>query len=93
MSVWIPVIVAVITLIGTIWTVSSGNKKTLAALDKQSSETDLKLEAKLNEFKAVTETKIDTLTKKVDAHNSLIDRMYKAESDIKLLKQEVEVKK
>lgn len=93
MSVWIPVIVAVITLIGTIWTVSEGNKKTLAALDKQSSETDLKLEAKLNEFKAVTETKIDTLTKKVDAHNSLIDRMYKAESDIKLLKQEVEEKK
>lgn len=88
MSVWIPVIVAVITLIGTIWTVSSGNKKTLAALDKQSSETDLKLEAKLNEFKAVTETKMDALTKKVEVHNSLIDRMYKAESDIKLLQQE-----
>lgn len=90
MSIWIPVIVAIITLIGTIWTVSSGNKKTLAALDKQSSETDLKLEAKLNEFKAVTETKIDALTRKVDEHNKLIDRMYKVEADVQELKHNAE---
>lgn len=76
------IIVAVITLIGTIWTVHNGNKKTLAALDKQSSESDLKLEAKLSEFKAVTETKIDELTRKVEKHNNLIERTYKLEGQV-----------
>ena len=34
--------------------------------------------------------RVDQLEKKVDKHNNLIDRMYKAESNIKLIQEEVE---
>ena len=34
--------------------------------------------------------RIEQLEKKVDKHNNLIDRMYNAESNIKLIQEEVE---
>lgn len=34
--------------------------------------------------------RVEQLEKKVDKHNNLIDRMYKAESNIKLIQEEVE---
>lgn len=34
--------------------------------------------------------RVDQLEEKVNKHNSLIDRMYKVESDIKLIQEEVE---
>lgn len=37
----------------------------------------------------VIKVRIDALEKKVDQHNQLIDRMYKAEADIKLLQDEI----
>ena len=33
---------------------------------------------------------VEQLDKQVDKHNNLIDRMYKAESNIKLIQEEVE---
>ena len=80
------VICSVITLFGTIFTVSSGNKKameqTMSALARQSSRNDSKLEAKLNEFKAVTDTRVGELTRKVEKHNHLIERMYRIEGAV-----------
>lgn len=34
--------------------------------------------------------RIDQLEQKVNKHNNLIDRMYKAESDIKVIEEEIE---
>lgn len=34
--------------------------------------------------------RVEQLEKKVDKHNNLIDRMYKAESSIKLIQEEVD---
>lgn len=34
--------------------------------------------------------RVDQLEEKVNKHNNLIDRMYKVESDIKLIQEEVE---
>lgn len=34
--------------------------------------------------------RVDQLEQKVNKHNNLIDRMYKAESEIELIQQEVE---
>lgn len=79
------IIVSIVTLIGTIITVASGNKRTLQALQKQSEIDDIKLEAKLKEFKVVTETKMDELTRKVEKHNNLIERMYQVEGAVKEL--------
>ena len=37
----------------------------------------------------VIKVRIDELEKKVEKHNQLIDRMYKAEADIKLIQDEI----
>ena len=34
--------------------------------------------------------RVEQLEKKVDKHNNLIDRMYKAETNIKIIKEEIE---
>lgn len=62
------IIVAIITLIGTI---GSG---ILSAV----------ISNNLIKFR------VEQLEKKVDKHNNLIDRMYKAETNIKLIQEEVE---
>lgn len=37
----------------------------------------------------VIKVRIDELEKKVEKHNQIVERMYKAESDIKVLQEEV----
>ena len=70
------IVVAVISLIGTVITVLAANRHTLAELDKKSELSDAKLDAKLERHQAVTDTKIDELTKKVEKHNQMIERTY-----------------
>lgn len=76
------VVTAVFSLIGTVITVLAANKHTLAALDKKSELSDAKLEAELKKHQAVTDTKIEELTRKVEKHNNLIERMYKVEGQM-----------
>ena len=42
---------------------------------------------------AITDFKIEELTKKVNQHNNLIDRMYKAESRITVIEDELKDRK
>ena len=42
---------------------------------------------------AITDFKIEELTKKVNLHNNLIDRMYKAESRITVIEDELRDRK
>lgn len=74
------VIVAIITaglsLVGVIITVVYGNKKTQQTIQAQ---TDLTL------------YRLDKLEEKQDKHNNVIERMYKVEEDISLLKEKVKV--
>lgn len=68
------ILVALITgafaLIGTWITVWSGNKKIMAELEKQ---------------EALQDERIATLTKKVEKHNNVVERLYIAEGKIDLL--------
>ena len=73
------IIVAAVSLLGTIITVWAANKHTLAELDKKSELSDAKLDAKLEKHQAVTDTKIDELTRKVEKHNNMIERTYQLE--------------
>jgi len=68
--------VALITLAGVILTVLYGNKKTANTVKAQ---TDL------------TIYRIEQLEKKQDIHNGLIERMFKAEEDVAILKEKVKV--
>lgn len=81
-----PVIVALIaggvSLVGTIITVLVANKQTIDAMDKKSELSDAKLDAKLEKHQAVTDTKIEELTRKVEKHNNMIERTYKLEGEM-----------
>ena len=90
------IVVAVISLIGTVVTVLAANRHTLAELDKKSELSDARLDAKLERHQAVTDTKIEILTHKVERHNNMIERTYQlegrmneAEHDIRDLKGRV----
>lgn len=73
------IIVAVVSLIGTVVTVWAANRHTLAELDKKSELSDARIDAKLEKHQAVTDTKIDELTRKVEKHNNMIERTYQLE--------------
>lgn len=73
------IIVALVSLVGTIITVWAANRHTLAELDKKSELSDAKIDAKLDRHQAVTDTKIDELTRKVEKHNNMIERTYQLE--------------
>ena len=90
------IIVALISLLGTVVTVWVAHRHTLAELDKKSELSDAKLDAKLEKHQAVTDTKIDELVKKVEKHNKMIERTFRlegrmdeAEHDIRDLKGRV----
>lgn len=88
-----PIIVALIaggvSMFGTIVTVLVTNHKTIAAMDKKSELSDEKLDAKLEKHQAVTDTKIDELTRKVEKHNNLIERTYKLEGEMAEVQHEI----
>ena len=73
------IIVAAISLIGTVVTVLAANRHTLSELDKKSELSDAKIDAQLERHQAVTDTKIDELTRKVEKHNNMIERVYQLE--------------
>ena len=73
------IVVAAASLIGTIITVWAANKHTLVELDKKSELSDVKIDAKLERHQAVTDTKIEELTRKVEKHNNMIERTYQLE--------------
>ena len=73
------IIVAAISLIGTVVTVIAANRHTLVELDKKSELSDAKIDAKLEKHQAVTDTKIEELTRKVEKHNNMIERTYQLE--------------
>ena len=59
--------------------------KQTAEIQRQSEINDLKLEAKLENSQAVTNEKIDELTKRVEKHNNVIERTYKLEQETAIL--------
>ena len=79
----------VLALIGVIITVVAtvrkSNQDLLNELKRQSEIDDQKLDAKLEKFQAVTDTKIEELTREVRAHNNFAQRMPVVENDIKTI--------
>lgn len=80
-AVLVAIITGAISLIGTIITVLMANKSTLAALSEQSKLADENIKGKIS----VIETKIDDLSKRVDKHNSMVERTYNLESRVSVL--------
>ena len=87
-SIIATIVTAVLSLAGTVITVLVANKQTLAALDKKSELSDAKLEAKLEKHMAVTDTKIEELTREVRAHNNFAQRLPVLEEKVSRLEEE-----
>lgn len=64
-------------------------KDLYAKLDKQSELADKELEGKLQKWQAVTDTKIDELTREVRAHNQFAQRMPVLEEKVASLERKV----
>ena len=90
LSVWIPVVVAVVTgllaVLGQKVIADAKNKELYAKLDKDSELSDQKIQGQID----VIKTEIKTLSDRVNVHNNLIDRMYKVEADVQELKHDAE---
>lgn len=77
-------------IITVVATVRKGNADLLNDLQKQSEIDDQKLNAKLEKFQAVTETKIEELTREVRKHNGFAERMPVVEEQIKAINQRLD---
>lgn len=72
-AVIVSVLSGVFTIITTALTVRSGNNK---------------IQNEIQMHNAVQDEKLDTLTKRVEKHNNVIERVYKLEEDVKHLEKE-----
>ena len=79
----------VLALIGVIITVVAtvrkSNQDLLNELKRQSEIDDQKLDAKLEKFQAVTDTKIEELTREVRKHNGFAEKIPVMQNDIKTI--------
>ena len=78
------VIVGALSLLGVIFTAVWQNRKLNSDSEKRSELADAKMDAKLEKYAAVTDTKLDELTREVREHNGFARR-------VPLLEKEVEV--
>ena len=79
------VIVALISLVGTVITVVVTNRHTLAELDKKSELSDSKIQGEID----VIKTNIETLSDRVEKHNSMIERVYQLEGRMNQVEHEI----
>ena len=79
------IIVALITLAGTIITVVITNRHTIAELDKKSELSDSKIQGEIN----VIKNNIETLSDRVEKHNSMIERVYQLEGRMNEVEHEL----
>jgi hypothetical protein len=66
------------------------NDKLFSELDKRSELTDQKLEAKINQYAAVTDTKLTELTREVRSHNNFAQRLPVLEEKVAQIEHRVQ---
>ena len=90
----VSIVVAVITgglaLLGVWLTNRKTNAEIFAKLDKQSELADQRLDAKLEKHQAVTDIKIDELTREVRKHNNFAERVPVLEEQIKVANHRID---
>lgn len=84
------VIVALVSLVGVIFTAVWQNRKLNMDFEKRTELADARMEAKLDKHQAVTDTKIDELTREVREHNGFARRVPVMEEQIKVANHRIE---
>lgn len=92
------IFVGLLTLIGVIITNSKSNKKSEERLENAKSDTSTKIDEltrKLEKQQAVSqavmENKLEALTKQVEKHNKVIERVYNLEKQEELIEEKLKV--
>ena len=83
----------IVALIGYLAQVSSARKNNelmLQKMDDQSKLSDARLDSKLDTAQAVTDTKLDNLTEAVKRHNSIMERTYRLEEQMKVANHRID---
>ncbi len=84
------IILALITLVGTIITVIATNNSMVAKLDKRSEMSDANIRAELQAHQGITDTKLDELTREVRMHNEFARRVPVLEEQMKVANHRIE---
>ena len=90
-AVIVAIITGVFAVLGQLLIQRSTVKDLYTKLDKQSELTDQKLDAKLETYQAVTNTKIEELTREVRRHNNFAERIPVMEAEEKRLNERIKV--
>ena len=86
-AIIVAIITGVFAVIGQLLISRSNTKDVFAKLDKQSELSDANLKAELQKYQAVTDTKIEELTREVRAHNEFATRIPLLEAEDKRLNE------
>ena len=84
------IILALITLVGTIITVIATNNSMVAKLDKRSEMSDANIRAELQAHQGITDTKLDELTREVRMHNEFARRVPILDEQMKVANHRIE---
>ena len=83
------VIVGVLSLLGVIFTAVWQNRKLSADFEKRSELADARMDAKLEKHMAITDTKLDELTREVREHNGFARRVPVLEKEVEVINHRI----
>mgnify|MGYP007070304265 FL=1 len=83
------VIVGVLSLLGVIFTAVWQNRKLTSDFEKRSELADARMDAKLEKHMAVTDTKLDELTREVREHNGFAKRVPVLEKEVEVINHRI----
>ena len=86
-TILVAFIPGLLSLIGVIYSVKKSNAELLMKIQHQSELADVNLKAELEKHQAVTDTKIDELTREVRKHNNFAERIPALETKVEALEK------
>ena len=84
------IITGLLVYAGVVYQSKKSNDTLLSSLAKQSEISDTKLEGKIEQYQAVTDTEIEELTREVRAHNDFAQRIPVMEAEERRLGKRLE---
>ena len=83
------VIVGVLSLVGVIFTAIWQNRKLTSDFEKRTELADARMDAKLDKHMAVTDTKLEELTREVREHNGFARRVPVLEKEVEVINHRI----
>jgi hypothetical protein len=87
-TVWAAVLTSAATVLAVVIANAFNNRKILNNIQASSELSDSKLEAKFEKFEAVSNTKIEALTREVRLHNNFAQKIPLLEQRVTILEKE-----